>query len=292
MTDLREQLNEAWTSAETQSAEPEKVVATSEDNTAPAPAEPAEIITAPNSYTKEAKDWFATLPQDNQKYLAEREKQYEQGLSRARNQYSWVDKIYNDRKDALTAQGYKSTQDYINDLVLISDALHKDPSATIELLRTNYGLTDNNGGQQTQDNALLREIKALKETVNKQQSYLDYQEQQKTFEEYNSFINAKDDNGNLKHAYFDDVKAEMANLFKAGLATNFEDAYNQAVWRVESVRNKLIAEQANAATVQKAVETQKAKTAAFEPSAKATPSAKKRSLREELEHNMAIYGDE
>jgi hypothetical protein len=290
MTDLRDQLNEAWTSAEQQSAEPEKVVATSEDNQT-ATAEPVEVITAPNSYTKEAKDWFATLPQDNQRYLAEREKQYEQGLSRARNQYSWVDKVYNDRKEALAQQGYKSAQDYINDLVLISDALNKNPSETIKALQTNYGLTDN-GGQQTQDNALLREIKALQETVSQQQSYLNNQQQEKIAGEYNSFVNAKDDNGNLKHAYFEDVKAEMANLFNAGLAKNFEDAYNQAIWRVESVRDKLIAEKAAGAQVKNEAVTQKAKTAAFEPSAKAEPTPKKRSLREEIEHNMAIYGDE
>lgn len=291
MTDLREQINEAWTSAETQSSEPEKDVATSED-TNTAPAEPVEVITAPNSYTKEAKDWFNTLPHENQKYLAEREKQFEQGLSRARNQYGWVDKVYNDRKDALTAQGYKSAQEYINDLVLISDALNRNPSETIDTLKSHF-IVDNQGGQQTtQDNALLRELKALKDTVYRQQSYLDNQEKNKVVGEYNDFVNAKDNNGNLKHAYFEDVKQEMANLFAAGLATNFEDAYNQAIWLVENVRDKLIAERATGAQVKSAEQTQKAKTAAFEPSAKAEPSAKKRSLREEIEHNMAIYGEE
>ena len=52
MTELRQQIEDAWTSAENpQSAEPQNV-ATSEDNQT-APAEPVEIITAPNSYTKE-----------------------------------------------------------------------------------------------------------------------------------------------------------------------------------------------------------------------------------------------
>ena len=37
---------------------------------------------------------------------------------------------------------------------------------------------------------------------------------------------------------------------------------------------------------------QKAKTAAFEPTAKTEATPKKRSLREEIEHNMAIYGEE
>lgn len=289
MTDLREQLNDAWSSAETQSTEPEKNVATSEDNNT-APAEPVEVITAPNSYTKEAKDWFNTLPHENQKYLAEREKQFEQGLSRARNQYGWVDKVFNDRKDALTAQGYKSAQEYINDLVLISDALNKNPLQTIEALKANYAV---DGGQQiTQDNALQRELKALQDKVQQQQSYLDNQEKARIVSQYNDFVNAKDENGNPKHVYFEEVKPEMQALFNAGLASDFEDAYNQAIWRVENVRNKLIAERAAGAQVKTAAQTQKAKTAAFEPTAKSEPNAKKRSLREEIEHNLAIYGED
>ena len=288
MTDLREQLNEAWSSAEMQSTEPEKNVATSEGNDT-APAEPVEVINAPNSYTKEAKDWFNTLPYENQKYLAEREKQFEQGLSRARNQYGWVDKVFNDRKDNLTAQGYKSAQEYINDLVLISDALNKNPLQTIEALKANYAV---DGGQQTtQDNTLLRELKALQDTVYRQQNYLDNQEKARIVSQYNDFVNAKDENGNPKHVYFEEVKPEMQALFNAGLASDFEDAYNQAIWRVENVRNKLIAERAAGAQVKTAAQTQKAKTAAFEPTAKSEPNAKKRSLREEIEHNMAIYGE-
>lgn len=288
MTDLREQLNDAWSSAETQSTEPENV-ATSEDNNT-APAEPVEVITAPNSYTKEAKDWFNTLPHENQKYLAEREKQFEQGLSRARNQYGWVDKVFNDRKDDLTAQGYKSAQEYINDLVLISDALNKNPLQTIEALKANYAV---DGGQQTtQDNALQRELKALQDKVQQQQSYLDNQEKARIVSQYNDFVNAKDENGNPKHVYFEEVKPEMQALFNAGLASDFEDAYNQAIWRVENVRNKLIAERAAGAQVKTAAQTQKAKTAAFEPTAKSEPNAKKRSLREEIEHNLAIYGED
>lgn len=289
MTDLREQLNDAWSSAEMQSTKPEKNVATSEGNDT-APAEPVEVINAPNSYTKEAKDWFNTLPHENQKYLAEREKQFEQGLSRARNQYGWVDKVFNDRKDALTAQGYKSAQEYINDLVLISDALNKNPLQTIEALKANYAV---DGGQQTtQDNALQRELKALQDKVQQQQSYLDNQEKARIVSQYNDFVNAKDENGNPKHVYFEEVKPEMQALFNAGLASDFEDAYNQAIWRVENVRNKLIAERAAGAQVKTAAQTQKAKTAAFEPTAKSEPNAKKRSLREEIEHNLAIYGED
>lgn len=288
MTDLRQQLEDAWTSADEQSsAQPQTVATTSENNNETAPAEPTEVITAPNSYKQEYKDSFNQLPTEWQKYLATREKEVEQGLSKARNQYSWVDKVYNDRREALAAQGYNSAQDYINDLVLISDALAKDPTATLEALRSNYGVEAS--GQE--NNALQRQLMALQQTVNQQQSYLNAQRQESIMNALNAFMNAKDESGNAKHIYFDDVRDEMVALLKSGLAKDYEDAYNQAVWRVESVRNKMIAAQAKAELEQKTATAQKAKTAAFEPTSKTEGTPKKLSLREELERNMAMFGE-
>ena len=287
MTDLRQQLEDAWTSADEQSSAQPQTVATSENNNETAPAEPTEVITAPNSYKQDFKDSFNQLPTEWQKYLATREKEVEQGLSKARNQYSWVDKVYNDRREALAAQGYNSAQDYINDLVLISDALAKDPTATLEALRSNYGIEAN--GQE--NNALQRQLMALQQTVNQQQSYLNAQRQESIVNALNAFMNAKDESGNAKHIYFDDVRDEMVQLLKSGLAKDYEDAYNQAVWRVESVRNKMIAAQAKAELEQKTATAQKAKTAAFEPTSKTEGTPKKLSLREELERNMVMFGE-
>jgi hypothetical protein len=286
MTDIRQQLEDAWTSAETQSAEqPTETVATSE-SIETVTAEPVDVINAPNSYTKEAKDWFNTLPHENQKYLAEREKQFEQGLSRARNQYAWVDKAYNDRKDNLLKQGFNNTQEYFNTLVSIADALEKNPADTIAQLQSIYGINGSN------DNALQRQLLDLQQTVANQQNYLREQENKRVKNEYDAFVNAKDENGNVKHGYFEEVKDDMLALLQSGMAKNFEDAYNQAIWRVEDVRNKIIEEQAKANLAKATATVQKAKTAAFEPTSKGDATPKKRTLREELEHNMAIYGEE
>lgn len=282
MTDIKQQLEEAWSSADTQSTEPQDVATSENNNTAP--AEPVEIINAPNSYTKEAKDWFNTLPHENQKYLAEREKQFEQGLSRARNQYAWVDKAYNDRKDNLVKQGFNSAQEYYDTLVSIADSLEKDPNGTIAQLQSIYGIGN--------DNALQRQLSDLQQRVTEQQNYLKQQENKRAMSEYEAFVNAKDENGNPKHGYLEDVKADMVTLLNSGLAKTLEDAYNQAIWRVETVRNKIIEEKAKSNVAQATATAQKAKTAAFEPSAKADATPKKRGLREELEHNFAILGDE
>ena len=285
MTELRQQLEDAWSSAETQSAE-QQDVATSESNET-APAEPVEVINAPNSYTKEAKDWFNTLPHENQKYLAEREKQFEQGLSRARNQYAWVDKAYNDRRDNLLKQGFNNAQEYYNTLVNIADNLERDPASTIAQLQSIYGVGGDNN-----NSALQRQLMDLQQTVTNQQNYLRQQENNRVKGEFDAFVNAKDENGNLKHGYYEDVRQDMLTLLQAGMAKNFEDAYNQAIWRNEAVRNKIIAEQAKTGLQKATATAQKAKAAAFEPTAKTDATPKKRSLREELEHNMAIYGEE
>lgn len=282
MSDLRNQIEEAWTSAEQQSSEPEDV-ATSENNQTE-PAEPVEVITAPNSYRQEFKDSFNELSPKWQKYLSEREKEYEQGLSRTRNNYNWVDKYFNDRKESLTAQGYKGSQDYFETLVGIADSLDKDPAATIQRLQSIYGVANEN-------NTLQRQLMEQSQAINQLQGYLQSKENERVKSEYDSFLNAKDEAGNPLHGYFEDVKDEMQTLLKAGLAKNFEDAYNQAIWRVESVRNKLLDDRAKEALSAKTTQAKVAKTAAFDPSSKKEGSAKPLSLREEIERNYDNLGD-
>lgn len=281
MSDLRDTLEEAYASADTQSQEPQ--TATGEDNNT-APAEPVEVITAPNSYKQEFKDSFNTLTPEWQKYLSAREKEVEQGLSRARNQYSWVDKAYNDRKDNLISQGFNNVQEYFNTLVSIADALDKDPANTITQLQSIYGVG-------SADNPLQKQIQELSNKLSQQQSFLQQKENERVKSEYDSFLNAKDEKGNLLHGYIEEAKPVMLQLLQTGLANNFEDAYNKAIWQVESIRNKIIAEKANANIAQKQAVAQTAKNASFEPSSKTEPAPKTYDLREELERNYDKLGE-
>lgn len=285
MNDIRQQLEDAWSSAQgenqTQSTDPQTNVATSEDNASSAPAEPSEVITAPNSYKQEFKDSFNTLTPAWQKYLSDREKEVEQGLSRARNQYKWVDKLYTDRKDDLSAMGYQNAQEYLSDLDKIFVTLDQNPRDTIEKLSQFYGID----GGAANDNTLQRQLAAISQKLSEHQRFLDAQRKESVQKEYEAFMNAKDDKGNPKYAFYNDVSSEMANLIRAGLAKNFEEAYNQAIWRVEDVRNKIIAQKAGESIQEKADVVGKAKSAAFDPSSKTEGSVRPLSLREEIERN-------
>lgn len=281
MTDLRDQIEQAWSSAEEQSAEPKEVVTSENNETAP---EPVEVITAPNSYRQEFKDSFNTLSPDWQKYLNEREKEYQQGLSKARNAYNWIDKFYNDRKDSLTSQGYKDVQDYLETLDGIATALSNDPATTLARLSSIYNVSNT-------DDTLQKQLNAYGQQISQLQGYLQSRENERAKTEYDNFINAKDEAGNPVHGYFEDVRAEMQTLLKAGLAKGLEDAYNQAIWRVESVREKLLDAKAKETLSAKTTQAKVAKAAAFDPSSKNDGKAKAMSLREEIERNYDNLGD-
>lgn len=288
MTDLRDEIEQAYASAQKQSQEPENKVDVSEDaaKQEPAQAPVEEVITAPNSYKQEYKDSFSSLPHDWQKYLATREKEMEQGLSRARNEYNWVNNIYNPRKDALTAQGYNNAQEYFETLVGIADALEKNPAATISQLQSIYGSNNDNPSQ------IEQQINSLAQSQQEMKNYITAVQNERIVNEWNSFVNAKDEAGNPKHPYLDDVKDEMKALFNAGLAKNYDDAYNRAIWQVESVRNKMLAEKNKADLAQKASEAQKVKAAAFNPSSKADGEVKELDLREEIARNFDKFNGE
>lgn len=290
MTDLHDEIEKAYASATSQSQEPENKVDVSEDAkaTEPAQAPEVEVITAPNSYKQEYKDSFNTLPHDWQKYLAAREKEMEQGLSRARNENNWVNNLYNPRKDSLTAQGYKNAQEYFETLVGIADALDQDPTGTIAKLSNIYGSNPN----PSQPTALEQQINSLAQSQQEMRNYIDSVRNERIANEWNSFVNAKDEAGNLKHPYIEEVKDEMQTLFKAGIAKNYEDAYARAIWQVEDVRNKLMAAKTQSEIATKQANAQKVKSASFNPSSKADEATKEMSLREEIARTYDKFSGE
>jgi hypothetical protein len=58
--------------------------------------------------------------------------------------------------------------------------------------------------------------------------------------EIETFATAKDDKGNLVHPYFDEVAADIQNLFAAGLAKDLNEAYDKAVYANPATRQKEI----------------------------------------------------
>ena len=282
MSDLREELEQNFASAETQSE-----IASNVKEEQPQVQEPAVIdewMDAPKSYTKEYQDKFKELSPEWRKHLIEREKQVERGFSDLGNKvnaFSWVNDAYNSRQERLAQNGINKAQDYFNLLAQIDDALAKDPTGTIQMLADSYGVKF--GETNSSLDSLRSQKNNMQQLITNQQAYLQEQQKRQANQAFDDFVKAKDDAGNLKHPYLEDVKQDMYNVIKSGLSTTLEDAYNRAIWTNEAVRNKMIAAQSQAELNSKVVEAGKAKAAGFNPVSKSEPEKREKSLREELE---------
>ena len=287
MSDLRDELEQGFSSVETQSE-----TQTISDNVEEQPVsqEPAVIdewMDAPKSYTKEYQDTFKTLSPDWRKYLIEREKQVERGFSEKNNRiesYKWADNAFNSRQERMAKLGFQKAQDYIEHMTAIDDALELNPAETIKALANAYGV--NFGETTNSDTEVQRQIATMQQEMQSYRDFIKNQQQMQANNEFNAFINAKDEAGNPKHPYFEDVKADMSNLLAQGRARNFEEAYNAAIWTNEAVRQKLIEESVKQQLNSKVEAAKVAKDAGFSPKSKAQEEVRELSLREELENKF------
>ena len=280
MSEIREELEKNLASAETQSK------GTNANEEQPVNQETAvtdEWMDAPKAYKKEFQDSFKTLSPEWRQYLIEREKQSERGFSDMGNKLNdlkWVDNLYNTRAERLKANGYSKAQDYIEQLVQIEDALSADPQSTLQALAEAYGVKFNDN---TALSSLQRQVNDVQQLVAAQRQYIQQQQQETGNRLVNEFVNAKDEAGNPKHPYFNDVREVMTDLIRKGAANDLDTAYNMAIWTNGDIREKLIQAEKAKELATKVDKAQKAKDAGFNPTSKTVPPAKEETLRESME---------
>lgn len=284
MSDLRDELEQGFSSAEQQSE-----TQTISDNVEEQPVsqEPAVIdewMDAPKSYTKEYQESFKSLSPEWRKYLIDREKQTERGFSEKNNRiesYKWADNVFNSRQDRMSKLGFGKAQEYVEHLTAIDDALDRNPAETIKALAEAYGV---NFGETTNSNTeVQRQIATMQQEMQSYRDFMTSQQQQAVNKEFEAFLNAKDEAGNPKHPHFEEVKADMSAIIAQGGAKNFEEAYAKAIWTNEAVRAKLIEESIQKQLNSKVEAAKVAKDAGFSPKSKAQEEVRELSLREELE---------
>lgn len=295
MSDLRDELENAFSSADNEQSETqEKSNVIEEQPSNEQTAVVDEWLNAPNSYTNEYKETFKDLPQNWRKYLTEREKQVEKGFSdfgNRINNYKFSDNLYNARQERLAKAGFSKAQDYFEYLTQIDDALDKDPTSALQAIANAYGI-NNLTTTQPQDNAIQRQLAEMQSMLQNQQNYILGQQKQSADKQVFDFTNAKDDNGNLKHPYFNDVREQMVDFLTKGVCQDLDKAYELAIYTNPEVRNKLIAEQTQKSLNSKVVQAEKAKEVGFNPKAKATPTTlEPKSLREEIEDAFNQFGE-
>lgn len=237
----------------------------------------------PKSFNPELSETYKSLAPEMKKYLHEKEKSFSQ-LCDEMQKCRWIDDVFQARADRMSKRGIASSRDWIEMMAKVDDALERNPFLTLQTMADCYGFNIQpknsavpyNNGQaafaQPQDNlfwqSLNGKIKSLEDDYGAFKQTLFDNAVARSRAQLQTFINERDDNGNLKHPYLSEVQGIMLKLLEGKLANGFDEAYNQAVWLKDDVRQKLILEKSHQQIQAKSQEAQKAKSAGFSPIAK------------------------
>ncbi|MBX2825820.1 MAG: hypothetical protein KTR33_13900 [Gammaproteobacteria bacterium] len=289
-----EEKSELDETSEAEEAEPES----SEDEEQESQDE-EEVIQAPEHWSDEDKAVFVELPETAQNYLLKREQQYEKGIrekSEAAKPYQEALKPFEGMLKARGIDPVQAIQYWANAQMQI-DA---NPEAALSALAKSYGLELSVPSKDTQTEdpdpfvdpevkKLQKELDDLKSQNQSIQTQYQATSQQEAYAQIQNFAEAKDDQGNLKHPYFEQARGVMQGLIQTGVAADLETAYEQAVWSLPEFRDEYAKTQAEAAeeAARKKRETAAAKAKKTAKTVKGKNSAPKtekktRTLRDDL----------
>ena len=171
-----------------------------------------------------------------------------------RQGYEWVEQTFFDRKDRLGSIGLKNAREYMQFLASVDDALEKNPKQVIHDLCEIYGV----------ETPYMQDFKYPQKVA--------------------AYQTEKDENGNYRHPYFENVRSLMADLVRKGVAEEIDDAYQKAIWLDDRVRKHMLDTYTNNELNRKAAAAQKAKQASFSPHSKSSSDSKSnKTFRQELE---------
>lgn len=255
--------------ANTEQAAPEDAAATEPtdqpETKTPEPAQPA--IAAPVSWSADAKAKWASVPPELQQFIAKRETEAHQAITRMgmeRNtlekqikEFEPVHQLLNARKDDLARRGINASQ-AIATLFDAQARLDANPVDGLVQIGLSYGidLRPVFAGQQSQvdtnspaiaqiqqkldaleqRNAHLEKIQAERdERERRAQEQAEAASQSELSQEIEKFKQDK--------PYFEEVRAMMAALLQGGAAEKLEQAYDMAVNAHPEIRQRIQADQ-------------------------------------------------
>ena len=274
----------------------------------------------PNSWSKEAKALWSTLPPSIQAEAHKREADMARGVEQLKQRYADIETVMAPRQHLLQQAG-KSAGQAIGQMWQWHDMLsHADPAYrfhAITQLARDYGININQtpqaqqfaGQPQYQQPDITQAIAPILAPVYSQVDILGRTLQQlqdeRLHNEIESFAQAKDATGNPLHPHFDMAREYMAKVLNKGMVDTLDGAYQMAMrnddgliaaanaqqeTKAAEAKAKADAEKQKADAEQKrklATQTNKARNAAVSPrvgapSGSSQPARKKMTVEESL----------
>jgi hypothetical protein len=213
---------------------------------------------APSSWKKDYWGKWETLDPDLQSYIEQREGEFAKGVSMYKHEADkgrgFIEAI-NPYMPILEQHGLdpvKHVKTLMDAHYALSMGSPQQKQAMFARLATDYGvdLKSYTGTQDPQQAALLNELNQIKSYINHFEQTRNQEIEQEAVNRIQAFkANAE---------FFEDVREPMAQLLERGLATDLQQAYEMATWQTPSIREKLIAKQANTAIQRNTITTKKA----------------------------------
>ena len=319
-------LGEALGTPESPEAESAEAADPQADATDDTQAAEQSSIEAPENWADGLKNLFNSLDDEGKQIFLDEYKNMEGGYTKKLQEVSDIKKEWEGINNALSpvdgvikSAGISRT-DAVAEMGRVLHNLHTNPGGSIDALLTQFGgeqakqiaqaIAEKHGLKieaVDDDQADLSdpEIESLKAKVRELESRQQQDNQQAQLSRQNEvdnqirlFREAVDDAGNLLHPHFEAVENTMSRLIQAGLATDLQSAYEQAV-KLEPDIHKEMLEKQRAQAVKDAEESRRKtvsekKEAARKPGKTPAPDTEANpstDLRETIKAAMAQHSD-
>jgi hypothetical protein len=210
-----------------------------------------EAFNAPQSWTKEAKEQFASFDPLVQKELLKRETDYSKGIQRHAEGAKWAEEtkpIFEQWQPYLNQLGTTPSQAFKALIQAEYTLRHGSPQSkqqALSKMAADYGipLTQTSETQQadTSSQPIYDELNNLRQQILQQQQY-QQKEQNRIAQDQETQMQEMitEFSSNAEYPHFEQVRESMAQLLQAGISESLEDAYNKAAWSNPEVRSSLI----------------------------------------------------
>ena len=203
------------------------------------------VLAAPHGWSPAAKAAYAALPPEVQESVAVREQQINRGFAKLQEfkglePYAEMARAsgtnLREAFDRYKAAEDALEQDFIGGTVQLCEMYGIHPMQLAQTIANQFSGQQQALQQLDPQTALLaRQLRDTQEAVRTLTSERQRQEQDAINGELSSFAQ--------EALYFEDVRADMADLIRTGKADTLEEAYDKACWMHPQIRDLLIKEQ-------------------------------------------------
>jgi hypothetical protein len=224
-------------------------------------AKPA--IDAPVSWTAEQKAKWATLPPDTQAYIAQRDKESHEAISRAGQQikaFEPIGKVIEQYSHVFQKNGLQP-HDGIARMMAVNEMLETNAPAAIREIAKAYGVNLQGTTDEQDASPESPRIAELEARLARQEAHLTAQLRQKQEADDAALAREIADFAKDK-PHFETVRKVMAGLMNSGAAETMQDAYDRAIYADPTIRQSLQVEAQTKAEEQRKAEEAKRVSAA------------------------------